>query len=265
MHGWRGKLLSFLLLTVVAVAGQAADVEWGYEGDIGPDNWGLLDESFALCDVGQTQSPVDITTFNVDEQTVSQFELSYNDAPVLLFNNGHTIEMDYETGSFMEFDGNLYELLQFHFHAPSEHTINGQLFAMEMHMVHLCGRCFFNGQNDSIVVLGLLIEEGPTNQELASLWTSLPGTADEEVHLETTFNALSVLPDDLTTYRYDGSLTTPPCTEGVGWLLLRETITMSASQINFFKTLLENSCCGFNNRPVQPLNGRVVTLDVGSD
>ncbi len=265
MNGWRAKLTLFLMLILIAVGGQAADVAWNYSGNLGPDNWGSLDPSFALCDDGQSQSPIDIATFNVDEQVVAQFELNYQNAPALLLNNGHTIEMEYETGSFMEFNENLYELLQFHFHAPSEHTINGQPFAMEMHLVHLCGRCFFAGQNDAIVVLGLLIEEGPTNQDLASIWTGLPGTAGEEVHLESTFNALSVLPDDLTTYRYNGSLTTPPCTEGVGWLLLRETITMSASQINFFKTLLSNSCCDFNNRPVQPLNGRVVTLDVGMD
>jgi carbonic anhydrase len=114
-------------------------------------------------------------------------------------------------------------------------------------------------------VLGIMIEEGEANAAFNKFWLDLPRDADSEVHLDGEFNVLDILPVDLSAYRYDGSLTTPPCTEGVNWLVVQEPITMSAEQIVLFQSALRASCCEFNNRPTQPLNGREVLIDIGRD
>ena len=254
--------LSVFVLSFVVIA---ADVEWGYEGVIGPAFWGVLDESFALCGVGQTQSPIDIDTSSAVSANLPDISLDYHETEVVIFNNSHTIEVEYETGSFLNFNGSLYELLQFHFHAPSEHTINGESFPMEVHFVHLCGRCFFRSESGSISVLGAMIREGAENEQFATFWDSLPTEVDVEFDLGVHINAADIIPADLSAYRYAGSLTTPACTEGVNWFVLEEPIEMSAAQIEQFRSALAASCCPFNNRPVQPLNGREIQVDSGAD
>jgi carbonic anhydrase len=254
------KRIASILVVVSAVAliGLSQDIEWGYEGDTGPESWGSLDESFLLCSEGETQSPIDIETANAVPADLPAFEYEYEQTEIVVINNGHTIEMEYDTGSFMRFNERLYELLQFHFHSPSEHTIDGENFAMEMHLVHLCGRCLFNNEFGSITVLGVMIREGAHNDALDLFWNELPAEADSEVHLDRVFNALQILPIDQSSYRYRGSLTTPACGEDVQWLVLQEPIELSSSQIDKFKSALFLSCCFANNRPTQPLNDRVV-------
>lgn len=261
MRIFRRSAAVLVLISAVALLGFAQEVEWGYSGDTGPEHWGSLDESFLLCSDGQTQSPIDIDTSSaVVDAELPQIELDYAATEILLLNNGHTIEMEYETGSFMRFNERLYELLQFHFHAPSEHTIDGESFAMELHLVHLCGRCLFNNEFGAITVLGVMIKAGERNDALDVFWDELPTQADEELHLDLLFNALQIVPTDFSSYRYRGSLTTPPCSEGVQWLVLREPIELSQTQIDEFKSALFLSCCLTNNRPVQPLNDRVVSF-----
>lgn len=136
-------------------------------------------------------------------------------------------------------------LRQFHFHAPSEHTINGEHSALEMHLVH-------QRSDGALGVVGVMINGGQANEQFAAIWDKLPTEAHEERHVEnTTINAADLLPAERQYYRYDGSLTTPPCSEGVAWFVLRSPIDMSVSQISAFTAVVEN-----NNRPVQPLNNR---------
>ncbi len=260
MGRWRQGAVWVALLGLAAVLGGASEVEWGYQGEVGPAFWGGLDESFALCDVGQTQSPIDVAFGDVGAGALPDFALDYAPTPVVLLNNGHAVEVEVQTGSFLRLDDDLLELLQFHFHAPSEHTLEGRSFAMELHLVHLCGRCFFRNEAGALAVIGVLIEEGEENAAFARFWDALPGRAGSEVDAGVSLDLYEVLPRDRTAYRYAGSLTTPPCSEGVTWLLLKQPITLSAEQIDAFKAVLAGSCCPFNNRPVQPLNGRQIEV-----
>ena len=171
-------------------------------------------------------------------------------------NNGHTIEVTYPEGSWIEVDDTRYQLLQFHFHAPSEHAVAGKLFDMEMHLVH-------KSKTGDLAVLGVFIERGGHNAAFAPVWDHLPSVPGETQHVagvtidlheilspivEVTEEGQTVFPNY---YRYDGSLTTPPCSEGVKWSVLTTPLEMSETQIGAFKAIIHD-----NNRPVQPLNGR---------
>jgi carbonic anhydrase len=223
-------------------------VHWSYEGDTGPENWGDLSEEFETCATGESQSPIDIVVEDVvegeDDQTL---EIEYKDTPVTLTNNGHSIQVNYEPGSTITVDGQTYELLQFHFHNPSEHRVDGELATMELHLVH-------QDEDGNIAVIGVLLEEGDANEALAPFWgewTEEEGEAELE---DVTVNAADLLPNNKSYYTYEGSLTTPPCTEGVRWIMMTTPVEISEEQADTYAEIL-----GGTNRPVQPLNGRVVT------
>jgi len=168
-------------------------------------------------------------------------------------NNGHTIQVNYNEGSSIKVDGMTFELKQFHFHGPSEHTINGQYFELEMHLVH-------QSADGSLAVVGVLIREGAENPAFAPFSDHLPTKSGEEYSSQDTINADDLLPASRLSYRYSGSLTTPPCSEGVKWLVLTTPIEMSGTQIASFKDIIQN-----NNRPVQPHNGRDIMIDSAAD
>ena len=154
----------------------------------------------------------------------------------------------------MEVDGTVFSLRQFHFHTPSEHTINGEHSALEMHLVH-------QTSDGALGVIGVMIRGGPRNEAFVPIWGALQGTVGEEQYVEDTqVHADYLLPDDRAYYRYDGSLTTPPCTEGVTWFVLQSPIEISGAQIRTFENITRN-----NIRPVQPLNGRVVIADAAME
>jgi carbonic anhydrase len=166
------------------------------------------------------------------------------------FNNGHTIQINYSEGDTLAIGGKAYQLVQYHFHAPSEHTIDGRHFPMEMHMVHKAA----DGQ---LAVIGVLIDEGRHNTAFDPVWGSLPKEKGVETHLTAvSVDVDQLLPKARTTYRYEGSLTTPPCSEGVAWLVMTTPISLSVEQIGQFTAIVKA-----NNRPVQPLNGRTVVTD----
>ena len=236
-------------------------VEWGYAAENGPDVWGQLNQEYILCGEGTHQSPIDI----VDPMPTELPTISYEYSPatgVNIHHNGHTIEVAYPEGSGIHIDGTDYQLLQFHFHAPSEHTVDGKPFDMEMHLVH-------QSEDGNLAVVGLLIESGRHHPAFDPIWTDLPSAPLETQRIE---NIIIDLPMMLSpngqildeavqtfpsTYRYNGSLTTPPCSEGVKWIVLTMPVEMSESQIAAFKAIIDG-----NNRPVQPLNGRELLLDV---
>lgn len=223
------------------------EVHWGYEGERGPESWGRLCPDFTLCSEGMNQSPIDIsegTTKNLPD-----IVFNYQPTTLNILNNGHTIQANYDKGSSFVVDGTKYELKQFHFHVPSEHTLSGKHFDMEMHLVH-------QSDSNGLAVVGVLIENGSYNRAFSPVLDNLPTNSGEELHLyHLTLNANELLPGERFSYRYDGSLTTPPCTEDVKWFVLVPPVELSESQIALFDAIIEN-----NNRPVQPLNSREVVM-----
>jgi carbonic anhydrase len=204
--------------------------------------------------VGDAQSPVDIAAedeWNANEKGTVEF--FYKDGSFSVLNNGHTLQLVPENAeeNFIVADGTRYYLQQLHFHTPSEHTLNGTRAPMEIHFVH--------GDSESrLAVAGLLIDEGPENKAIASAWSVAPEVGKTE-KIGGPFSLTSLLPRNLSGVRYSGSLTTPPTTEGVSWIVLRERVTASVFQIQWFTDLI-----GRNARPVQPLNGRALTRFNGS-
>ncbi len=239
-----------LILTIaLAASGPALAVEhgahWGYAGATGPDHWGDLDAHFSLCKNGQNQSPVDLAGF-VDEQ-LPPIGFHYSPGGSDEINNGHTIEIDYDAGSTITLDGHDYELKQFHFHTPSENHIAGKAYPMEAHLVH-------SDRDGHLVVIAVMIEAGAMNPALANPWSVIPEHAERGIHLASKASAEGLLPADRDYYRFSGSLTTPPCTEGVTWLVMKHPVTASAEQISTFSKVMGHP----NNRPIQNLNARLI-------
>ncbi len=197
-----------------------------------------------MCALGAEQSPIDLTgARNVD---LAPVEFDYGRTRLTVENTGHTIQMTPQTGSGIVLDGARYDLLQFHFHRRSEHLVDGKRFPLEMHLVHSNG-------NDGVAVVGVLIVEGEANEALAPVWSHLPPVRGTSRKILEAFDVASVLPPGRTTWRYRGSLTTPPCTEGVAWVIPVEPLSMSVSQIEAFAALYPHNC-----RPVQPLGERAL-------
>ena len=221
---------------------------WGYESENGPEVWGQLNPEYRLCSAGIHQSPIDLV--NPTPVELPPLVFNYQPVPLNIHNTGHTIQVTYPKGSWIEIDGTKYHLLQFHFHAPSEHTVAGHLYDMEMHLVH-------ESENGVLAVIGVLIKSGSINTAFIPFWHYLPSASGESEQInEVILNAFDLLPSTKHTYRYNGSLTTPPCSEGVKWFVLTTPIEMSQSQIAAFKAIMSG-----NNRPVQPLNGRELLVD----
>lgn len=222
------------------------EIHWGYQGEGGPANWGKLKTEFALCGTGMSQSPIDFDkTYKTKLDAIG---FAYKETPLKIVNNGHAIQANYEPGSFVTVDGEKYQLVQFHFHAPSEYTVKGQFYDMEMHLVHK------NDRNE-LAVVGVFLKKGNVNKLIQVLWDNMPKEIDKEnVVSGISVNASGLLPKDTKYYHLFGSLTTPPCSEGVNWSVLKTPIEVSEAQIEQFKTLMGVD----NNRPVQPLNKRFV-------
>jgi carbonic anhydrase len=244
--------------TATTAPATASDPVWHYEGDEGPAHWGTISAQFASCLSGGAQSPIDIVA---PARRPAPDAVALNFAPASLrivhhehvadaINNGHTIQVNYSEGDTLTVGGRAYQLVQYHFHAPSEHTVNGEPFPMEMHLVH-------TNAEGQLAVIGVLIIEGAHNAAFDPIWANLPVTKGVEHHLEhVKVDVDALLPEARTTYRYEGSLTTPPCSEGVKWFVMTTPIALSKAQIGAFTTLFHG-----NNRPVQLLNGRLVLTD----
>jgi carbonic anhydrase len=232
--------------TVAGKPGQDAPVHWSYAGKTGPEHWGEADPKFTMCASGRNQSPVDIATTVKADLEPLRFDYAAGSA-VSIHNNGHTIQVDYAPGSTLSIDGKAFGLTQFHFHSPSENTINGRHFPMEAHFVHADAL-------GNLAVVAVMFEEGATSSALAAFWSVLPGKAGERRTAPTGASAAALLPADRSYFRFTGSLTTPPCSEGVRWLVLRSPMSVSRPQVDQFISALHEP----NNRPVQPLNARVI-------
>ncbi len=222
-------------------------VRWGYRGDIGPAHWGSLDPAFAACASGTEQSPIDLT--GALSRTTPPIEFDYGPRAAEILNTGHTIQVNVAAGSGITIDDIRYELVQFHFHRGSEHTVAGVRFPLELHLVH-------RSNDGALAVIGVLYREGTANESLAPVWDLLPSEPDTAMALPDTVDLAELLPEHRTTWRYAGSLTTPPCTEDVSWAVMTEPMPLSQNQIEAFRAIYDG-----NYRPVQPPNERLLTRD----
>ena len=219
--------------------------QWGYEGEEGPENWGRLSQDFRACESGRMQSPIDIAGGVAANGDAIEFD--YNLTPLSIVHNGHTIQVNYRPGSSITVGGNRYELLQFHFHTPSEHAVGHARAAMEVHFVH-------KNATGQLAVVGALMQAGGENMALREIWASMPKKAGPvKVNKQVLVNGRDLLPRDRSYYRYMGSLTTPPCSEGVNWYFLTQPITVSMEQVEWFAKAV-----GENARPLQALNHRLL-------
>ncbi len=222
----------------------ALTAPWGYGPNDGPGCWGTLDPAFSVCALGKAQSPIDLTGGQWADLTPIKFD--YGRTRIVVENTGHTIQMTPEPGNGIVVDGMYHELLQFHFHHRSEHLFDGTRFPLELHLVH------GNGEG-GLAVIGILVAQGEANGALAPSWAHLPAESGTPHAVAEELDLASLLPSFGTTWRYMGSLTTPPCTEGVAWIIPFKTLSMSAGQIDAFAAIHPNNC-----RPVQPLGERVL-------
>jgi carbonic anhydrase len=225
----------------------ASPVHWTYEGEAGPDRWADLSPDYTACEAGEAQSPIDVDAAPAELENPT---FDYLVVPLEIVDNGHSVQVTYPAGSSITLDGTSWELLQFHFHAPSEHTIEGAAAAAELHLVH-------RAADGRLAVVGVLFEEGEANPAFRPVIDNLPageGPATKPPGVEV--DAERLLPEARTTWRYPGSLTTPPCTEGVSWLLMTEPVALSGDQLDALTEVVDG-----NNRPTQPLNERDVVED----
>ena len=222
-----------------------AQAHWSYEGEAGPANWGKLDPSYVMCGIGRNQSPVDLSRFT--EAELAPLKMHYKTAANEIVNNGHTLQVNYTPGSTLVVDGREFELKQFHFHSPSENTLNGKHFPLEGHLVHA-------DKDGNLAVLAVMFAEGAENPLLGRLWQHVPPNKGDKSALPAGMNVQSLLPTLHSHCAFNGSLTTPPCTEGVRWLVIKQPATASKEQVERFSGTIGED----NNRPVQPLNARAV-------
>ncbi len=215
---------------------------WSYTGDTGPSHWGNLQPDFKVCQLGLEQTPVDLSGGIKGEP--GNIVLDYKPLPLRILHNGHTIQVNAEPGCTCTIGGVTYNLLQFHLHHPSEHLLAGKSFAMECHFVH-------KAANGALAVVGVFINPGERNPALAPLFDAMPAREGPEVRVSGTINPAALVPSEGGFFRYMGSLTTPPCSEGLTWTVYKQPIEASSDQIKQFATLFAN-----NARPVQRPNRR---------
>lgn len=222
--------------------------DWSYKGTTGPNKWGHLHPEYRACSSGREQSPINITQGRTKD--IGNIRFYYKPSKLNILNNGHTIQVDYDKGSSIRIDGERYDLLQFHFHTPSEHTIEGISYPMELQLVH-------KNKEGKLAVVAVMMVVGKHNSLLSSLWENFPSKKGQEhEHFKEKIDMASILPAGERTFRYPGSLTTPPCSEGVKWNVLLSPISISNEQLIAFRDIFKK-----NNRPVQKLGKRTLWED----
>jgi carbonic anhydrase len=217
---------------------------WDYQGEGGPQAWAQLKNEFATCATGKRQSPIDIRDGIKVQLDSVQFDYRATNFRVL--DNGHTVQVNVSPGNFIEVTGKRFELQQFHFHRPSEERINGRLFDMVAHLVHkdIEGR---------LAVVAVLLDRGNAQPLVQAIWNNLPLEKGDEVIARLPLDLNELLPTERSYYTYMGSLTTPPCSEGVLWMVMKTPVTISAEQIAIFSRLYP-----MNARPIQSASGRLI-------
>lgn len=246
MRNRRTILLGLLSCPICASLARAADgPAWSYEGADGPAHWGELDPSFRACAVGNAQSPIDLK--DAIKADFGRVNIDWKPQAYALVNNGHTIQANAKPGSFVSVANETYALQQFHFHAPSEHAVNGVRTAMEVHFVHA-------GAGGRYAVIGALMKTGAANPAFGAIIAAAPRTLGETV-LRRVIDPHQLIPAKSEIYRYEGSLAAPPCSEVVDWNIFMRPVEVAAGDIAAFRALYP-----MNARPLQPRNRRFVLI-----
>lgn len=239
-----------LIAATLVLSGWAAHAEgpaphWAYTGHHGsPAHWAELDPAFETCAKGTKQSPVDIS--KTVKTALPKLEFAYGSVAPVIVNNGHTVQVNLPAGQSLKIGDQSYELLQFHFHTPSEETIAGKHAAMVAHFVH-------RNAAGELGVVGVLMEQGKRNPAFEGIFSHLPRPGEKITVDGLKLDLAALLPSDKGYYAYEGSLTTPPCSQGVSWMVLKTPVKLGAEQIKAFRRLFSA-----NARPIQPLNGRII-------
>ena len=239
-------LLAGLMAGAMFFGGGAQAAEgaaWTYSGENGPEKWGTLAPDNIACSMGKNQSPVDLK--NLIQANLKPIKFDYKPGGYKIVNNGHTIQVEFNAGSTITVDNTEFALKQFHFHSPSENLINGKQFPLEVHLVHA-------DKDGNLAVVGVMFDEGKPNKALAKIWPLMPKEAGGSAEISPEFLASTLLPASRSYYRFNGSLTTPPCSEGVRWLVMKKPVTVSKEQVEEFMHIIHHP----NARPVQPVNAR---------
>jgi len=236
-------LLSLMLASGAAFAGGAA--HWSYHGASGAENWGNLDHGFETCKLGKVQSPIDIRDARPAKLPPISFNYTAGAAEVV--NNGHTVQVNLPAGGEVGVESGRYKLLQFHFHTPSEEMVNGAHYPLVAHFVH-------KSDEGRLAVVAVLFKEGKANAALAPVFAAMPAEEGGKAPLAS-LDPAALLPAGHSYFSFMGSLTTPPCSEGVYWQVLTDPVEVSADQLAAFQKLYP-----MNARPVQPVNGREVRV-----
>ncbi|MBK7000470.1 MAG: carbonic anhydrase family protein [Rhodoferax sp.] len=230
----------------------AGEAHWAYEGENGPQTWARLKAEFSVCGMGKRQSPINIESGTTLQGPAEPVQFSYTPSSATVVNNGHTIQVDVQGDNSITVRGSTYRLVQFHFHTPSEEQINARRFPMVAHLVH-------KNAEGQLAVVAVLLDTGGTggngnNMLIDKVWTYMPLDNGDRVRMPPgLLNLYELLPSDPRYYQFMGSLTTPPCTEGVLWIVFKQPATISQNQYRLFTQIYAN-----NARPVQALNGRAV-------
>jgi carbonic anhydrase len=244
----RGAFLVVIALSwpaLPATAQHGAAPHWEYQGPDGPAHWATLAPVFRTCGVGTHQSPINISDPSPSDLPAIMF--SYHPSALKLIDNGHTIQVNYAPGSFITVGGKKYELQQFHFHRPAEEQVSGNAYPLVAHLVH-------RSSDGRLAVVAILLTAGVANNLVDNLWKHLPAEKNRETTVPgVTVDVSHLLPTTRGYFSYEGSLTTPPCTEGVTWLVFKTPVQVSREEIDLFATRYPH-----NARPIQPLNGRVI-------
>ncbi len=236
-------LVPMLLASSLALAGE--NPHWGYSGEEGPENWGKLAAEYGLCGSGKNQSPINLS--GMISAKLPAIKFTYTTAATEVLNNGHTVQANFAPGSTITVAGHEFELKQVHFHAPSENWIDGKSFPMEGHLVHA-------DKDGNLAVVAVMFKDGKDNPAIAKLWGQMPAKAGDKEALKAQLKADELLPKNRAYYRFNGSLTTPPCSEGVMWLVMKTPVSAGKEQVEAFAHTMHHP----NNRPVQTLNARPV-------
>ncbi len=238
-------VLALALATLAAVSSTAQTAPWDYQGKRGELVWGKLDPEYKNCAKGHEQSPIDIRGARLNKALLP-IQFHYIASAVTVENNGHTIEVLVKSGSYIVAGGVRYELVQFHFHHPSEETVSGKRSDISIHLVH-------KSTDGKLAVLAVRMHENmdAPNAVLAQLWPHMPKAAGASEKVTEMVNPGGLLPADQGYWTYIGSLTTPPCTEGVRWFVFEQELTLSRDQLRAFTALYK-----MNARAMQDAHGR---------
>ncbi|HKM66216.1 MAG TPA: carbonic anhydrase family protein [Candidatus Acidoferrum sp.] len=235
---------SLFLLPAFAVA-QEATPHWSYDGASDPGHWGSLGAAFAACSTGHMQSPINIK--DTEKTQLQPLMMNYKAVPLNIIDNGHTVQITYPGGSTLSVNGVTYTLKQFHFHHPAEEHVNGKKYDLVAHLVHA-------DAGGNLAVIAVLFTKGAPNPLFDNLWKNLPTEQGKAATVASvSVNVTDLVPQDTGYFHYMGSLTAPPCSEGVTWFVLKTPMTISAEQLAVFAKLYPH-----NARPIQPTNGRKI-------